>query len=450
MKKFFLPVVLLLPCLVDAKELPFYHPPAVQRETLSNGMTVLLLEDHELPTAQLTLLIRGGSLFDPKGKEGLASIALQAIREGGTVTRKPEAVEEELEFFGGALEVEAAQEWLQVSLHLLEKDRLKGMEILFDLLRHPSIDPHQFEILKKRAGEALLREADEPLSLALRKFPHLVYGEKSLWGRSPTPASLKKIDRKDVVRFQEAFLAPDRILLAASGDFNAIDFLRELKIQTAGWAPRGFPLAPAPEVNKTFAEENWFLPVKGLAQATIVTGHFGEKRSNPDKYPLLVMNYILGGSGALSSHLGEKIRVQGGKAYSVWSSFGFAEAPGLFSAVAQTAAAQTEEVVHDLKEAIGSFPATPITDEELSRAKQVLLRSFLFNYETSDALVKDLAKFQLWGYPENYIDLFQQEIQRLTKDDVERVAKQYLHPEGLKTLVVGANGHWKGKWRKLH
>ncbi|MBI2083015.1 MAG: insulinase family protein [Deltaproteobacteria bacterium] len=424
----------------------FFEPPEIHRETLSNGLVLFDLEDHELPTVELVVLVRDAGLVrDPKGKEGLAQLAMDGIRLGGTKTRSPEGVEEELESMGASLEMGANAEWSYASLKILRKDLEKGLELLFDLFRNPLFDPDQIDLIKRRATERILRGDEEPLERGLKEFAKQVYGKKSQWGRAPSPKSIKKIHREDLIEFHKRHIVPNRLVMAVSGDVTSVELGRSLKIRTADWPQVSVDLSPLPKVKKSFEGGQWFVASKGLKQATILVGHLGGRRDNPDKYALFLMNYILGGSGSLSSRLGEKIRTEGGKAYGVWSHYGMNVEEGLFYAVAQTEGSQAKEVTEEMMQIIQKMSQSPeISEEELARAKEAALTSFFFLYETSFSLVKDLAKFYLWGYPDNYLEVFQQEISSLTHEDLERVSRQYLYADGLKKVIVADKSVLKG------
>jgi zinc protease len=148
------------------------------------------------------------------------------------------------------------------------------------------------------------------------------------------------------------------------------------------------------------------------------------------------MNFILGGSGSLTSRMGEEIRSNAGKAYDVWSDFGFGRDLGVFRAMAQTALENTDWVVKKIAEMIETMKSGNVTPDETSKAKFAILRSLVFDFETRFAQVREQARFHLWGYPDDYLVRFQKGISAVTPEDVGRVAKGYLHPEGLKTLVV--------------
>lgn len=416
---------------------PLLKPLRPSLQMLSNGMELMVLEDHEFPTAQFQFFIRGGTVYDPPGKEGLAAVAMQTIRLGGAVGRLPNQIEEDLEFTGTSLEMGVTAEYNSVVLGLLAKNLDQGLDILFDLLRRPTFDGGRFEMVKARIKDGILREREEPARLGLKEFGALVYGEASPWGRQATPESIDRITVEDVKRFYEETIFPDRMLVAAAGDFSSAQIAARIEERSKDWKPAGWQPAAVSPVTEKFDKEAWIVPQKGLTQATILIGHLGAKRENPDKFPLLVMNFIFGGSGALTSRLGEEIRSSAGKAYAVWSNFGFGRDYGLFYAVAQTALENTQWVVNKMAEMIRSAAKRPdFGKKEVESAKRAILRSLVFDFETRFNQVKEQARFHFWGYPEGYLVTFQKKIAGVSKEEVDRVAQEYLHPDGCKVLVV--------------
>lgn len=421
----------------------YYQPPKPVTRTI-HGMTLLFFEDHHLPTFHATAYLRGGSVYDPLGKEGLASLSMQTIRLGGT-EKRPKEIEEWIESVGGELEFGSAPEFLTASLSVLSKDATPGLELLFDLLKHPAMEAEYFENLKKQSIDTLKREGEDSLRYAMREFQPLVYEAGAtqpaglrLWGRRDRVASLQKIRRQDVVNFHQEYFYPNRLILTVTGDFKPDELVKTLEAALTNWAPTAKELPKIPPLEQRMQAGFYLLPKAGLTQTSVVMGHLGEKRDNPDKYPLMVMNFILGGSGALTSRMGDEIRSKAGKAYAVWSLFGFGKDYGVFQTIAQTAAGNSAWVVEKMRELITQMHTQPeILPSELNRAKESILRSFLFSYESKNALLQDLAKFYLWGYPADYLEEFQRHIRAVTKQDVERVARQYLHPEALKVLLVG-------------
>jgi predicted Zn-dependent peptidase len=415
----------------------FFVPMKPSQVKLDSGVEVMVLEDPEFPTLQMQVTVRGGSVHDPEGKEGLASLAMQAARLGGAEGRDPASVEEDLEFVGASLEMGASAEFVSASLSLLAKDADLGLDILFDLLRRPALDPARFAVVKERLKDAILRDEEDPLRLAYREFPGLVYGGASPWGRKATVASVGAVTREDVSAFCKSVLKPDRVLIAVSGNISAREIVDKIRTRTEAWEKSSEALPEIPPVVPEFSGGFQVLPRPDLTQSTVVMGHLGAKRDNPDKFALVVMNFILGGSGSLTSRMGEEIRSTAGKAYGVWSDFGFGRDLGTFRTVAQTALENTSWVIQKMREMVTALAqGGDVTAEETEAAKRAILRSLVFDFETRFAQVREQARFRLWGYPDDYLVRFQKAIAAVTPGDVRRVAQRYLHPEGLKVLVV--------------
>ncbi len=415
----------------------YFEPLKPVTLSLPNGLSLMALEDSEWPTIEMILYIPGGSAYDPLGQEGLSAITMQALRTGGTKTRTKEEVEDSLEFVGGSIEMRSTPEFMAVSLNILKQDLGLGLDLVADLLQNPAFHADSFETVKRQTREVVLRDVEEPAKLAAREFPETVYGPKSVWGRKVDVKSLDRIRREDALSFYQKYVVPQRMLVAMAGDIDPETFRNELSQRLGSWNP---PVTPLPELPLLAVENKPGVTVwsrDDLNQATVIVGHLGAKRDNPDKFALLLMNYIMGGSGAITSRLGEEIRSNAGRAYSVWSDFGFGKDYGLFRAVAQTSVTNTEWVVRKMVEMIGQVQAKPeFKESEIETSKKAILRSLVFDFETKFSQVKELAKFRLLGYPDDYLTFFQRKMSALTQADLERVAGDYLHPANLKMVVV--------------
>lgn len=414
----------------------FFHPLTPETQKLSHGMKLFYLKDSELPLVNLFFYIRGGSVYDPIGKEGLSSIAMQTLRLGGMKGLEPHEVEEGLEYSGASLEMGSSPEFFTVSLSLLKKDLDQGLKILFGLLKNPSLNRERFRIIKARAQDSLHRDDEDPLHLAMKQYPGMIYGN-SVWGRKVTEDSLEAITLEDVKNFQEQFIHPERILVAVAGDISKKDLVEKIESYLGDWKFASTALPSVPLVEAHFKPASRVITQKGLTQSTVIVGHLGSRRDNPDKFALQIMNFILGGSGALTSRMGEAIRSDTGKAYSVWSDFGIGKDLGIFRAVAQTAISNTDWVTQKMTSMIRELATEPhFTEEEINRAKKSILRSMVFDYETRFSQVREQARLHFLGYPDHYLEILQQKMGEVTREDLERVSKKYLHPDGLKTLIV--------------
>jgi len=421
---------------LEKTPLPQIHVPPIDRVTLGNGLQVMMLQDPELPVVRGFLYIRTGEIYEPADKLGLAAMTGELLRDGGTKHHPPEALEAELAAIGADIDSDIGREYGLISFKCLKEDLPKVLGLVFEILREPAFDPGKLELVRLQLLEALRRQNDDPAKTASREFPKLIYGKDNVWARSPTVGSIKSLTREDVAAFYKKYFFPDRILLAVSGDFQEKSLLKTVNALTEGWAKATEPLPPIPPVEKRFSSGITLIP-KQADQATLMMGHFGDKRFNPDKYALLLLNDILGGE-SLVSRLGKQVRSTLGLAYGIYSRFGLETDYGVFSIMAQTQAKNSREVLQESRKILAEVRRPDsITEAELEFFKQSLLNSLYSEYEPKYNFAKDEARFTYLGYPPNYLETFRQNIEKVTLDDIRRVAQKYLNPDALQVLVVG-------------
>jgi len=420
---------------LENTSLPKLTVPEIDRQNMKNGMRLLLLKDDELPVVRGYLYVATGEIYDPADKVGLAELTGALLRSGGTESAKPDRFDEQLADLAAEIDVDMGREYALISFKALKEDLPKVLAMLFDMLRHPAFDPQKLELKRLQMMEALRRQNDNPMDIAGREFPKQIYGADNVWSRTPTPESVKSITRDDIANFYRRFFYPDRMVFAFSGDFSDAELVMTLDQLTTGWpkAPEKLPeIAP---VKPEFREAVVLIP-KSADQSTIFVGHLGDKRFNPDKYALLLLNEILGGD-ALTSRLGKRIRSSLGLVYGIFSRFGLATDYGVFSVIAQTQAKNTAKVIEETRDQLSGILSQDIGDEELKFYKNSLLNSLYAEYEPKYNFARDEGRFEFLDYPPNYLQLFREKIELVSVADLQRVAKKYLHPDQLQVLVVG-------------
>lgn len=421
---------------LEKTPLPEMHIPKIKRLTLKNGLRLLLLPDEELPVVRAYIYVRTGNIFDPPDKVGLASLTGDMLREGGTERLKPDEFDQALDGMGAELDAEIGREYGIVSFKGLKEDLPRLLNLTFEMLRKPRFDEQKFRLNQQQMFEALRRQNDDPGKIANREFPKLVYGKDSIWARSPTPATVRAITREDVAAFYRNFFFPNRLIVAISGDFDEKQTVEAIKKLTESWEPTHEKNSRLVPLEKKW-EGGTFLAPKAADQATLVLGHFGDRRFNPDKYALLLLNEILGGE-VLSSRLGKEIRSTLGLAYSIYSQFGLQTDYGLFYILAQTKAENTKRVLQETQKILEELRQKgSVSEAELDFYKKSLINSLYSQYEPKDNFAKDEARFEYFGYPPNYLLLFKSKIQEVSLGDLYRVAQKYLQPDQMKILVVG-------------
>jgi zinc protease len=412
--------------------------PTVVRQTLSNGARLQISEQAAVPMVIVDALVDAGSRLDPPGEEGLANLTADLLTEG-TATRSAEQIHETADFIGASLQSQAGDDFAFLNLRVLRKDLETGLDLWADSLVHPSFPNAEVERRKTAVLGAIRASDDNPSTVADRAF------EKALFGAAPYghpsegwAESVQKLKRQEIVDFYQRSYQPSRTIITVVGDVKAAEVIAALEKRLAAWhdgAHRGpaspSPAAPPPAASTVVID-------KPLTQANIVLGHRGVSRDNPDWYALTVMNYILGG-GSFSSRLFDSVRTKGGLAYSVASSFTGNKDPGSFKVAMQTKSTSAQEAIAKVHEEVDRMRDAPVSDQELDDAKKYLTGSFPMRLDSNAKVTGLLAQIEFYGLGNGYFDEYLERTRAVTKEDVQRVARQYLHPDEFVLVVVGSS-----------
>jgi zinc protease len=409
--------------------------PRTERVVLKNGMRVYLLEDHELPLVSISAMIGTGSVYDPAGKAGLAGLTGSVMRSGGTIDTPAEKMDDELEFMASSIESSIGGDAGNASMSCLTRNLDRTLQLFSQVLMSPAFRADRVELARKGAIEALRRENDNPKEVADRELSKIIYRGSPL-GRYPTIASVSSITRDDIVAFHDKYYHPDNIILSVAGDFSRKDILVKLERAFAGWKnqPISYPPVPLPGNG---IKPSVYLVRKEVNQSVVRMGHLGVDKNNPDIYALQVMNFILGGGG-FESKLMSEVRTRNGLAYNVFSSFFPGRRyPGVFMVETETRADSTAKTIGLMNGIIEGMTKQPVTEGEITQAKESIINSFIFAFTSSAEVVNRKALLEYYGYPEGYLENYRANISKVTKDDVLRVARKYLRPDEMKLVVVG-------------
>jgi zinc protease len=410
--------------------------PKYERLVLRNGLIVYLMEDHELPLVSGTALIRTGSRWEAGDKVGLAGLTGTVMRTGGTQKHSPDELNEILEQRAAAVETNIGEGAGSASFDSLSDDVETVFGLFAEVLREPVFAQEKLDLAKTQAKGGIARRNDDPDSIATREFRKLIYGKESPYARITEYATVDRITREDLVKFHRDYFHPNNMILGIVGDFDKQKMRSLIQAKLGDWQrnPRLSKLS-LPEVSAANTGGVFFVNQPQLTQSSVLVGHLGGKFDNPDYAALDVLNGVLNGFGG---RLFNELRSRQGLAYSVygyWSPrFDY---PGMFIAGGQTRSDATVQFVKALQAEIKRMQAQPITDEELTRAKESTLNSFVFNFQDPAQTLSRLMRYEYYSYPADFLFRYQKAVSATTAADVQRVAKQYLKPENLVTLVVG-------------
>jgi len=427
-------LILLLFCLCLQSNATSAMPPA-QRTVLPNQLILLVSEEHSLPFVTFQLLIDSGSWKDPSGEEGLSYLTARGLLLG-TSKHTVNQVNEELDFMGASLSSSSGRDYATLSLKVLKKDLDKGLNLFMEVLTQPSFPKEEIKREVEKTLAAIQSAEDQPNEVAEKQF------QKTLFVNSPyghpvegTKESVSKLTREGIVRSYRSYYRPNSAILTVVGDITDGEIKTKLIPRLEKWSMGEIPKLP---FATTFEKGQKTVKIdRPITQANVILGHAGVSRENPDFYALTVMNYILGGGG-FASRLMEEIRNKRGLAYSVASFFDPGKYPGSFQIVLQTKNPSAKEAISLSLQQMERIQKDLVSEKELEGAKKYLIGSFPMRLDTQGKLANFLSQVEYFGLGLNYPEKYPSLIRSVTREDVLRVAKKYLHPKKC-VLVIVAN-----------
>lgn len=417
-----------------------YKPPKAKdyRHKLDCGATAYIAENKEVPTFELTILVRTGAMYEPVEKAGLADMTGYVMRNGGVKDMSAKAMDERLAYLAGEISVNIDESRGRVSLFCLSKDIDEGLGLLKKVLRTPVFDQEVIERYRKDILSELEQRNASTASIESREWEFLMYGDHPCTiPYRRTEQSVISITREDLVAFHKKYFFPGNFTLAASGDFDTKKMLSKLNALLAGWPDQKLDL---PVISDAIADPKpgvYMIKKEDVNQSRIRVGHLGVKRDIDDQYALLVMNDILGGGG-FTSRIVRRVRSDEGLAYSAGSAFERPVLyPGTFRAWFQTkhatAAFGTRLIVDEIKR----IRTEKCEQEIVENAKASFISNIVNPFSSRNSMVNTFADDDYTGRPDNYWQDYQKNMEAVTPDDVLAVAQKYLHPDKLVYLVVG-------------
>jgi zinc protease len=420
---------------IQIPPLPTFHPQEPKRIALPNGMVIFLQEDHELPLIDGTARIRGGSREEPSAKVGMLDIYGEVWRTGGTKTQTGDQLDDYLEVRAAKVETASNADSTSISWSCLKGDFNDVFKVVVELIRNPEFREDKVDLAKREADDAIARRNDEVGQIASRESNKLAYGRDNPYAREPEYATVGAVTREDLVSWHKSHLAPNNTILGVVGDFDAAAMEAKLREAFGAW-PKGTAVKP-PDIRFEPAKPAYYVVEKtDVNQTNIRMVGPGIRRDNPDYYATQVFNEAF--SGGFASRLLADIRTIKGLAYSVGGGIGTAfDHPGILRIAMGTKSESTVEAIQALYDEVDDLNKKPITDAESKRAKDAILNSFVFNFDSPEKVLRERMAYEFYGYPADFLERFQAGVEKVTTADVARVAAKYLHKDQLAVLVVG-------------
>ncbi len=407
--------------------------PKVEEAELPNGLKLFLVEDHEFPIINLQAMVRSGSVFEPALKVGLGSITGSVLRTGGTRNRTGDQIDKELDTLAASISTSIGTTAAYLSISALKENFDQALEILADVLIEPAFSEDKIELARIMQRTAIARRNENISNITNREFGKLIYGKDSPYARHPEYDSIQAITRQDIVDFYSTHFHPNNTRIAVCGDFNSTEMIERITALLGKWRRGKASTELWPTVHYKDEYTVNFIDKPDVNQSNIMLGHIGGLMSSPDYPALSIMNQILS-----FERMFKRIRTDEGLAYSVWGTYGAGYVnPGIFSCGAQTKSQSTVYAIEIMLNELKRIMEQEVSDEELSRAKDGYLNSYVFNFETKSQIVNRILAYSYYGYPIDFMEQIKSKIEKVTKADVLRVAKKYLKPDKVRILVVG-------------
>ena len=420
---------------IKAPALHAFHPEQPRRVELSSGMVVFLQEDHELPLIRGTAQIRGGSRNEPADKVGLVEIYGQAWRTGGTKSRTGDQLDDYLEAHAAKVETSGGADSTTVSWDCLKENLDEVFKVFVEVLREPEFRADKLDLAKRQLNTEISRRNDQPFQIAFREAAKLVYGADSPYARVPEYATVAAVTRDDLLSWHQQYVHPNNIILGVVGDFDSSAMEAKLREAFDSW-PQG-PAAPKMQASFSGPKPGiYFVAKDDVTASTVQMVGLGTTRNNPDYYAIEVFNQFFGGS--LSSRLFSNIRSKKGLAYAVGGGVGTEyDHPGVLRMFLGTKSVTTAAAIDAFNEELDALKTNPATPEELTKAKEAILNSFVFRFDSKEKVLRERMAYEFYAYPADFLERYRAGIAKVTIEDVSRVAGKYVHKDQLATLVVG-------------
>jgi zinc protease len=413
--------------------------PELERATLSNGLKVVLARRPSIPQVRFDLVLDAGFAADKSAIPGTASMTL-AMMDEGTTRRNAIQISDELAQLGANLSTGSRLDVSSVSLEALKENLDPSLAVYADVVLHPSFPRQDFERLKKQRLAQIQQEKADPVGLALRVFPGLLYGEghayANPWTGSGTEESTSRLKREDLIRFHDTWFKPNHATMVVVGATTMEEIRPRLERLFAGWKPGDVPAKSIATVEQQPRPVVYLMDRPGSLQSVIIAGNLAPPKANPNEVAIQTMNGVLGSD--FSSRVNMNLREDKHWAYGAYTFFRDARGQRPFIAYAPVQTDKTKEAVVELdKELRGIVKDRPIEPAELSRAQASLTLTLPGSWETMGALSGAITDLLSYGLDDRYYDTFAQKVRSQTVQSLTRVAADVVHPDQLIWVVVG-------------
>ena len=405
--------------------------------TLENGLKVVIVENDRLPIVSYRLAFLSGSADESAGSTGLSSAVTSLLNEG-TKNRSSKQIADEIERLGANISASAGTDNTIISASSLSMYSDDILKLMADMVLMPSFPENEVSLYKQNTLQGLKFQRSNPGFLASEQTARILYGKHPYSIVSPSEADVNKITRENLMKFHDANYIPNNAVMIIVGNVKRDEILKQLKSNFGDWQKGEITATkfPVPPVRKE--RTLTIVDRPGSAQSNIVLANLAINRNDPDYFPVLVMNQVLG-AGA-SSRLFMNLREEKGYTYGAYSSFDTKKQAGNFSATAEVRTPVTGDSLKEFFYELDRIQKAKVSEKELRDAKNFLTGVFPIRAETQEGLTNLVTSQQLYNLPGDYLQTYRDKVNAVTLEDVERVAKKYITPDKEAVIIVGDAG----------
>src|SRR5829696_7308197 len=408
--------------------------PTPRESTLSNGLTLVVVEDSRLPLVSYRLAFRVGGAFDPPGLPGVTDLLAGLLPEG-TNSKTSKEIADEVARMGASISAGASSDYTIVAASALAQFNDPILDLLAEVALEPSFPENEVELAKQNTKESLRQQRAQPSFLASEMVSRIMFGEHPYSVVAPTLESIDRSSRDEFVKFHRAKLVPNNAVFIVVGDVRYEEIVNRLESLFSTWK-RGEDVVanfPAPPVrSKKIA---YLVDRPGSAQSNIVVANSGIIRTSPDYFPMLLMHTVLGATA--SSRLFMNLREDKGYTYGAYSNLDARRTAGTFRATAEVRTPVTGRSLKEFFYELERIGNEPVSAKEIADAKSYLTGVFPIRLETQEGLTDQLVQIKMLNLPNNYLQNYRDRVQAVTIADIQRVAEKYVKPDEAALIVVG-------------
>ena len=408
--------------------------PTPRETVLSNGLSLVVVEDNRLPLISYRLAFRVGGAFDPRNLPGLTDLLAGLLPEG-TESKTSREIADEVARMGASLSAGANSDYTIVAASALTQFNDPILDLLAEVVLEPSFPEHEVELAKQNTKESLRQQRAQPSFLASEMVSRVMFGEHPYSVVAPTPESIDRSSREEFVRFHRTKFVPNSAVFIVVGDVRHQEIVNRVESLFSTWERGEELVANFPDPPARSRRTAYVVDRHGSAQSNIVIANLGITRTNPDYFPMLLMHTVLGATA--SSRLFMNLREDKGYTYGAYSNLDARRSAGTFRATAEVRTPVTGDSLKEFFFELDRIRKEPVTEKEIADAKSYLTGVFPIRLETQEGLTDQLVQIKMLNLPDDYLQTYRDRVQAVTIEDIQRVAAKYVRPDEAALVVVG-------------